>query len=113
MLYEIQYDNDDVENEVLILILMEYALRVSSQQHRRSLGSLNPYSNGICSTRHYVICVMVSTDLVLILILMEYALRESLKLDERVAARRLNPYSNGICSTSSIYLIIHHYIKMS
>ena len=62
---------------VLILILMEYALRVSlimvlcSKEKR-----LNPYSNGICSTRTATFVTILA-----------------------LSAKSLNPYSNGICST--------------
>ena len=40
------------EAQVLILILMEYALREYDKIRKTFIGdSLNPYSNGICSTR--------------------------------------------------------------
>ena len=60
---------------VLILVLMEYALRLRQNLNaRRRGGSLNPCFNGICSA----IPRRVEVDrrvMVLILVLMEYALR--------------------------------------
>ena len=61
---------------VLILILMEYALRD------------NDDAIDLCDYK------------VLILILMEYALRVKCTSPEILSRKCLNPYSNGICSTS-------------
>ncbi len=60
---------------VLILVLMEYALRDFNNEVHRKQRSLNPCFNGICSAR---CCCMkkVALHVVLILVLMEYALRE-------------------------------------
>ena len=62
--------------QVLILILMEYALR---GKHLRRLETPlfchNPYSNGICSARGWYGHLYRGQHDVLILILMEYALR--------------------------------------
>ena len=65
---------------VLILILMEYALRVNSNSTQlcKNYKSLNPYSNGICSTRSVSVYV-------------------------RSMPISLNPYSNGICSTRDLH----------
>ena len=64
---------------VLILILMEYALRVPDDEE-------------------------MATELaVLILILMEYALRvQESQIQMDLAVLSLNPYSNGICSKSIV-----------
>ena len=52
MLYEIAADGSTIQcPNVLILILMEYALRENLLKNTEHEGSLNPYSNGICSTR--------------------------------------------------------------
>ena len=90
-----------------------------------NLFSLNPYSNGICSTsdaimRAYqqnsvLILILMEYALrvvhrkcsfqrksVLILILMEYALRVCKSNSMISILFGLNPYSNGICSTSAI-----------
>ncbi len=60
---------------VLILVLMEYALReVQSDAYSQVSNRLNPCSNGICSSRaNEQTGAMEQT--VLILVLMEYALR--------------------------------------
>ena len=60
---------------VLILVLMEYALR----EHSKSniifvVKCLNPCFNGICSARQEI-CLFNLCLIVLILVLMEYALR--------------------------------------
>ena len=110
---------------VLILVLMEYALReeltqldengveslnpcfngicsASSfrTQQRLHQDSLNPCFNGICSASQMVLCHIV--HIVLILVLMEYALRESLLFADRRKRPRLNPCFNGICSASVV-----------
>ena len=65
---------------VLILVLMEYALRAPRAESgaRRRARCLNPCSNGICSTRQIIQVTTIKT-----------------------IRRSLNPCSNGICSTSS------------
>ena len=63
---------------VLILVLMEYALRVM---------------------KWYKIWLILS---VLILVLMEYALRDYASAHEALAAAGLNPCFNGICSAREI-----------
>ena len=78
MLYELcRLSVRELSLIVLILILMEYALRGA----------------------HYTKRGGVTT--VLILILMEYALRVKLENRNGVKKGGLNPYSNGICSTSN------------
>ena len=63
--------------EVLILIIMEYALWAGSGDgYGVKEYSLNPYYNGICSMR-------------------------AMKRRLRQSAQSLNPYYNGICSMSS------------
>ena len=67
----------EIVGAVLILILMEYALRANQ-----------PY------------VTPEEFKPVLILILMEYALREGDILEIAWSQGGLNPYSNGICSKS-------------
>ena len=77
MLYEPVINNPlNIQNYVLILILMEYALRVYvSWEGHYNRHCLNPYSNGICSTSKSYLDTK-DAQIVLILILMEYALRD-------------------------------------
>ena len=62
---------------VLVLVLMEYALRLMQKvQNVFSLyKSLNPCFNGICSKTNLCYKQKKATIEVLILVLMEYALR--------------------------------------
>ena len=56
---------------------MEYTLRDGKQyDFEDEIPGLNPYSNGIYSTRKYNKMVTLKNRDVLILILMEYTLRE-------------------------------------
>ena len=72
--------SNEMEKKVLILVLMEYALRVMAQNAFTILTlSLNPCSNGICSKR--------AND-----------------LGNVLADESLNPCSNGICSKSMEFL---------
>ena len=115
--------------EVLILVLMEYALwplRVSGRSSP-TVKSLNPCSNGICSLTvlnsrlsfwqmKVLILVLMEYALwlprhscgrhycscVLILVLMEYALWQLQPSTCKVMSRCLNPCSNGICSLTRI-----------
>ena len=55
---------------------MEYALRdIKTTERQLNTLSLNPYSNGICSTSMKHFNYKIALNHVLILILMEYALR--------------------------------------
>ncbi len=76
MLCEDCLDYPTIEMEiVLILVLMEYALRgYSTRTKEVFMLCLNPCFNGICSARSLTIYKM-RTFIVLILVLMEYALR--------------------------------------
>ena len=68
---------EGIEKQVLILILMEYALwEISDDAEVKLTSSLNPYSNGICSVRDVPVQRPYHHSDVLILILMEYALWE-------------------------------------
>jgi hypothetical protein len=60
-------------NNVLILVLMEYALRAQTYIAFKMKGGLNPCFNGICSASRT--CYKNGFEAVLILVLMEYALR--------------------------------------
>ena len=63
---------------VLILVLMEYALRVLTKMSlTMRFSRLNPCFNGICSASYYSAFNNSGID-VLILVLMEYALRVNL-----------------------------------
>ena len=68
--------NSDKPEDVLILVLMEYALRrfklISIVNY---CNSLNPCSNGICSSTKVIVIENENEEEVLILVLMEYALR--------------------------------------
>ena len=77
---------------------MEYALRDDEDYNTTERRSLNPCSNGICSTS-MDIKALVRDISVLILVLMEYALRVWHKQNLLSVRRSLNPCSNGICST--------------
>ena len=64
--------------EVLILVLMEYALLPQKRPVRRLVKKrLNPCSNGICSLTCHNFDNYIIEDNVLILVLMEYALLQS------------------------------------
>ena len=87
---------------VLILVLMEYALRAYGRMKVAPfVNSLNPCSNGICSKSSPGLYLkeMPSSE-VLILVLMEYALRAFRRQRFCSIRWRLNPCSNGICSKS-------------
>ena len=111
--------------EVLILVLMEDALRESqtgsfgdgcnslnpcsngrcsarfiNQPNNNKTMSLNPCSNGRCSASEQYEDASIHVDHVLILVLMEDALREVYSASEAVIFRSLNPCSNGRCSAS-------------
>ena len=91
----------DVE-AVLILVLMEYALRdIFVTNCEDDSLSLNPCFNGICSASLLWILLYRSLPIVLILVLMEYALRVfgclGIKIETKIS---LNPCFNGICSAS-------------
>ncbi len=61
---------------VLILVLMEYALRAGQYRgHLQLERCLNPCFNGICSARYQQRLANAMASGVLILVLMEYALR--------------------------------------
>ena len=84
---------------VLILVLMEYALRVFGLTRLPDgVYSLNPCSNGICSKSVLEGVNQTGSRVVLILVLMEYALRERQSISMKQLERGLNPCSNGICS---------------
>ena len=87
------------KSTVLILVLMEYALRDGQKPSPTYYLSLNPCFNGICSARRTERREH-SENVVLILVLMEYALRVSQKEKRANAHHRLNPCFNGICSAS-------------
>ncbi len=114
------------ESGVLILVLMEDALREDNQTPEQSPEKgLNPCSNGRCSARFnnqyslndfkaVLILVLMEDALreivqplnneslwVLILVLMEDALREVKRRSKDLSSRGLNPCSNGRCSASS------------
>ena len=109
--------------KVLILVLMEYALRASENPVISEVESLNPCFNGICSASkmekelvgflkvlilvlmEYALRVIGTANtpfvaFVLILVLMEYALREFYEDFLRDRSQGLNPCFNGICSAS-------------
>ena len=84
---------------VLILVLMEYALwpwKEMSSFLRET--SLNPCSNGICSLTENAAFDSTPEFRVLILVLMEYALWHNKKVFYKRKKHSLNPCSNGICS---------------
>ena len=112
---------------VLILVLMEYALRESDSTLSMLFDryGLNPCFNGICSASvlsfglfrlvsKVLILVLMEYALranqisaikevanVLILVLMEYALRDVIEFFNKEGfAKGLNPCFNGICSAS-------------
>ena len=67
------------ESKVLILVLMEDALRVKNLLEITTMAiGLNPCSNGRCSASQSEQASKTGAELVLILVLMEDALRESL-----------------------------------
>ena len=73
-LWDAQVENKDSEKKVLILILMELLYECLMENHFQRLHRcLNPYSNGICSERWRGFSNNNAVR-VLILILMEYAL---------------------------------------
>ena len=65
-----------MHSDVLILVLMEYALEVAHSVPPcvRNSPSLNPCFNGICSRSGDTFQVAIAEVPVLILVLMEYAL---------------------------------------
>ena len=65
-----------------------------------NLRSLNPYSNGICAMRLWTRQFSFSISFVLILILMEYAQWVCWRKNQEWSQTCLNPYSNGICAMS-------------
>ena len=71
-----------MHSDVLILVLMEYALEVAHSVPPcvRNSPSLNPCFNGICSRRQFneKDVINVFTE-VLILVLMEYALEANIE----------------------------------
>ena len=86
--------------DVLILVLMEYALREPKKIARLTASQvlilvLMEYAlrDGTTSSGHHII-------LVLILVLMEYALREHIQNKKKENEQSLNPCFNGICSAS-------------
>ena len=84
---------------VLILILMEYALWVPKVWSTSPASCLNPYSNGICSMSN---CNLVFNEQIDGR-LNPYSngicsMRAAKAKDSRNVNFRLNPYSNGICS---------------
>ena len=65
---------------VLILVLMEYALRDPFRKSGKRLQRcLNPCFNGICSARRTGTTTTLLNSSVLILVLMEYALRANVR----------------------------------
>ena len=124
--------------QVLILVLMEYALWPGCQLPRnwRKRG-LNPCSNGICSLTtntdeklfvNAIVLILVLMEYalwprsdrcrsaygqVLILVLMEYALWRQSKKQEDMQCVCLNPCSNGICSLTSTRTSKNPYIAES
>ena len=90
-----------LNKDVLILVLMEYALRALFIVILMFGGaSLNPCFNGICSARGGYCQHPEHNDGVLILVLMEYALRDKRLSYFRIRQNSLNPCFNGICSAS-------------
>ncbi len=86
--------------DVLILVLMEYGLRVQSMMWMRiSRQRLNPCFNGIWSARRHISTVN-GQPVVLILVLMEYGLRARKYGRDLRPSCRLNPCFNGIWSAS-------------
>ena len=122
---------------VLILVLMEYALEgpqswtsqsfstslnpcfngicSRSQRHlstQKKYLCLNPCFNGICSRSCCVRYALFCPKIVLILVLMEYALEATPKPKHNKHRRKgLNPCFNGICSRSiSMYAVASAYL---
>ncbi len=89
-------------NNVLILVLLEYALWVRKAGYKvyRTYG-LNPCFTGICSLRQKRVIYRFKWKWVLILVLLEYALWVLGILLFRIRVlRSLNPCFTGICSLS-------------
>ena len=85
--------------DVLILVLMEYALWARNKEIIvKPWKCLNPCFNGICSLRIDKFYATKNAKDVLILVLMEYALWELLSLWDCHGIACLNPCFNGICS---------------
>ena len=89
-------------DKVLILVVMEYALRdlYYYETYIYKYQRLNPCCNGICSARGSDPIDRVEINTVLILVVMEYALRECLTTRMGKNEISLNPCCNGICSAS-------------
>ena len=85
--------------QVLILVLMEDALRVRHSLYSIPPNwSLNPCSNGRCSAREERWACLDRDGEVLILVLMEDALRDFFSISTKLDWESLNPCSNGRCS---------------
>ncbi len=121
-----------ISYRVLILILMEDALRVTNKVMKKFKECcLNPYSDGRCSKSAQIakredsksVCLNPYSDgrcskrtpsawgilewvNVLILILMEDALRGMKKSSRSLSKTSLNPYSDGRCSKSQGYTVV-------
>ena len=94
------FNNWGESEQVLILVLMEYALWAGWQKSACPSDGwgLNPCFNGICSLRRGRQRLYIEDEIVLILVLMEYALWV-LSLTFYIQQEQcLNPCFNGICS---------------
>ena len=89
------------ENEVLILILLEYGLRLQKVEKNASIA----YQVLILILLEYGLRLLTLKEqgihwVVLILILLEYGLRPSFLITIQSWQQRLNPYSIGIWSAT-------------
>ena len=104
-------------SNVLILIVMEYLLRVKVQTCCQNVlqTSLNPYCYGIPSQRCKLLDALFYLSIVLILIVMEYLLRVEQSHYWVLTQKSLNPYCYGIPSQRlwTIFFLLSMTIRLN